>query len=122
MIAFLKLFGPHIAIAGLLLFGVWKIDQAGYRRAVSQMERQNAAQAKKIETQLGNHMAELDGRLNKRLASIEEAARARSVIIEKDIANDPRYRDPKCALTPSVRDAVNAALRGDSSTAKPDRK
>jgi hypothetical protein len=121
-----KLFPPQLAIAaaisGLLLFGVWKIDQAGYRRAVAQIERQNAVQARKIEALLVGEMAGLDRRMIGRLAAIEADARARSVVIEKEIANDPRYRDPRCALTSGVRDAVNAALRGDPAAAGADRK
>ena len=122
MPALILRFLPHIAIAGLLLFGVWKIDRAGYNRAVRQIEAQNAAQQKRIETLLAGQMTELDGRMARRLDSIESAARARSIVIEKEVANDPRYRDPRCALTPGVRDAVNAALRGDTAAAKPDRK
>jgi hypothetical protein len=114
-------FLPHIAIAGLLLFGVWKIDQAGYRRAVAQIERQNRAQQAKIEALLAGEIAGLDRRISGRLAAIEAAARARSIIIEKEVANDPRYTDPRCALTPGVRDAVNAALRGDSAAPRADR-
>jgi hypothetical protein len=120
-----KLFPPQFAIAaaiaGLLLFGVWKIDQAGYRRAVAQIERQNAAQGRKIEALLVGEMATLDRRVAGRLTAIEAAARARSVVIEKEIANDPRYTDPRCALTPGVRDAINAALRGDSAASGADR-
>jgi hypothetical protein len=115
-------FLPHVAIASLLLFGVWKIDQAGYRRAVAQIERQNAAQARKIEALLVGEMAGLDRRMAGRLDAIEAAARARTVVIEKEIANDPRYNDPRCALTPGVRDAVNAALRGDPAAAGTDRR
>jgi hypothetical protein len=121
-----KLFPPHVAtaagIAGLLLFGVWKIDQAGYRRAVAQIERQNAAQARKIEVLLAGEIAGLDRRMAERLDAIDAAARTRSIVIEKEVANDPRYRDPRCALTPGVRDAVNAALRGDTAAPRADRR
>ena len=110
------------AIAGLLLFGVWKIDQAGYRRAVVQIERQNRAQQAKIEKLLAGEIAALDRRMAGRLDAIEAAARSRSILIEKEVANDPRYRDPRCALTPGVRDAVNAALRGDTAAPGADRK
>lgn len=113
---------PHIAIAALLLFGIWKIDQAGYRRAVAQIEAQNRAQQKRIEALLAGEMADLDRHIAGRLEAIEAAARARSIVIEKEIAHDPRYRDPGCALTPGVRDAVNAALRGDPAAAGADRR
>ena len=122
MPALILRFLPHLAIAGLLLFGVWKIDQAGYRRAVAQIERQNAAQARKIEVLLASEIAGLDRRVAGRLAAIEDAARTRSIIIEKEVANDPRYTDPGCALTAGVRDAVNAALRGDPAAAGADRR
>ena len=121
MPALILRFLPHIAIAALLLFGVWKIDQAGYRRAVAQIERQNAAQARKIEVLLAGEIAGLDRRIAGRLAAIEDAARTRSIIIEREIANDPRYTDPGCALTAGVRDAVNAALRGNPAAAGADR-
>jgi hypothetical protein len=122
MPALILRFLPHIAIAGLLLFGVWKIDQAGYRRAVAQIERQNAAQARKIEALLAGEIAGLDRRMAGRLDAIEAAARTRSIIIEREVANDPRYTDPRCALTPGVRDAVNAALRGDTAAPRADRR
>jgi hypothetical protein len=113
---------PQLAIAGLLLFGVWKIDRAGYRRAAAQIEAQNRAQQQRIEKLLAGQMSELDGRMTKRLESLESAARARSIIIEKEVANDPRYRDPGCALTPGVLDAVNAARRGGAAAAGADRR
>jgi hypothetical protein len=125
MAALILRFLPHLAVAAsaaaLLLAAMWRIDRAGYDRAVAAIEAENRAQRQRIEQLLAGQMAKEDRRFAEVLDAVHRAERARAIVIEKEIANDPRYADPRCFVGDRVRDALNAALRGDPAAAGRDR-
>jgi len=109
-------FLPHIAIAAILLFGVWKIDSNGFRRAQREAERRELTQAvliaraeKRLSKQMAAEMGEVDRQLTAKLGRIAKAERSVLPSIQKEIRNDPRYTAPACALSDGMLRALNAA-------------
>lgn len=114
--AVLLRFLPHIAIALAIISGVWYIDHKGYQRAKHDAERRqlvdaiaNERKVRRIEKALSETTGELDAALGRKLDKINTLGAATLATLQKGINNDPRYRDPACALGDGVWRTLNEA-------------
>lgn len=107
-----------ILAIGLIVAGVnnWidGIRESGRRevRAEWAAEKAGAAQAKaELEGALSATLAPMFDRLGRRIGAIDATAARINVTLPKEVASDPRYSDPRCTLTPGVREGIDAARR-----------
>lgn len=112
-------FLPHLAIAALLLFAIYRIDQAGYRRAAQDAElrerrqaEQVAAEVRAMEGRLAADMRARDARLTASLTAIAEHQRRAAAAIEQEIARDPLASNPAARVSDGSLRALNDARAG----------
>lgn len=124
MAALLARYWPHVAIVLVVLAAVLWIDHRGYRRAEAAHElaearaaAQTAELRRAMERALAERLAAIDRSLAEQIDGIEATQRIVQPIITREIADDPRYRDPGCAISGSVLDALNAARAGEPAAA-----
>jgi hypothetical protein len=119
-LAILARWWPQLALAALIVGGGWYLDHRGYRRAEAahaladaRAAAQTAALRRAMEQALADRLAAIDRNLADRIAGIEATQRTVvQPVIEREIRNDPRYTDPRCAVSDSVRDALDSARAG----------
>ncbi len=127
MLAFLKLFGPHIAIALALGGAIWYLDHQGYQRATRDAEARDL----KLRTDLQADLRGVEQALSQKLAAIDAdtasaragIATARTIIqptIVKELTRETRYSDPAAGLSDGLRAAVDRARAALACTSAPD--
>lgn len=118
MIPFLLRHWQIIAAIGAVLAAAWYLDHRGYQRA-KQHEAIEKAEADRIiretEKALLQQITDIDQLTANRLGEIDTQHRTIiQPIIQREVASDPRYTDPRCAIPDSLRDSLNSARRGTS--------
>lgn len=124
----LKLAGKLAVLAAVLaaLVGLWmlwnardeRLRQSGRDEITAQWQAEKRAvaevQAKFSADIIGALQPRFDA-LTVAIGGIDSEAARINLTLPPAVASDPRYRDPNCALTAPVLDAVNAAraLSGD---------
>lgn len=120
----------HIAIA-LAIVGVLAWDNhEGYARAEDHFKAQEAARdaeearlSARIHSEIADGLATIDRNTADRLAAIDHTDRTVvQPVLEREIANDPRYNAPACTVSEGVLGALNAAraASGDPAAAGAD--
>lgn len=105
MTAWLIRFLPHALVIAAVLGFIAYVDHRGYERA----QADNKAAEERIVRKVGEAVDDIDRKTADRLADIRATERVLQPIISKEIASDPRYSDPACALTPGMFDAISRA-------------
>jgi hypothetical protein len=110
------------AMAGII-FGVnaWLdgIRESGRNEIRAQWSAEKAGAAKAqadMQLAIGGALSPMFDRLAGQIGAIDTTAARINVTLPKEIASDPRYRDPRCTLTPSVLEQVNSARRLSAAT------
>lgn len=116
MIALVRPFLPHLVIAAGLLFGIWYIQDQGYRRAQREYERRELTQAilvlraeKRLEAKLQQAIGAIGIDVDTRLTELGAARASVQTILQREIIREPRFSDPAAGITPGMLDALNRA-------------
>lgn len=107
---------PYAAAVAVVLAAIFWVDHRGYQRAkqdaeVAALRDEILARRRtdRIEQAMADAIAKIDGNLADRIAAIRTIRQAIQPVIERETIREPRYRDPACAVTGSVLDAINRA-------------
>lgn len=107
---------PYVAAIAIVLGAIMWIDHRGYQRAKADAERRQLVDAivaerktRRIEQGLSEAADAIYGRIGTRIDAIQVLRQTIIQPIQQGIANDPRYRDRACDLTPGVFAAINQA-------------
>lgn len=123
MKGFLGTFGKPLLFLIAIALAVVVIDQRGFHRAEAEAKaRENeralivAAIVGRIDQQLDERLGKIAGDLRGKLDTIDKERTVVQPIIERELALNPRLRDPDSCLSPGLLEAVNRA-RGHSAGA-----
>lgn len=107
---------PYVVAVATVLAVIFWVDHRGYERArrdaqVDQLTAEILARRRtaKLEQAMTDAIAKIDGSLADRLTQIRVIRETLQPIIQRETISDPRYRDPACAITGGVLDALNRA-------------
>lgn len=106
----------YAAAVAIVLAVIFWVDHRGYERArrdaqVEQLTTEILARRRtaRLEQAMTDAIARIDGNLSDRLTQIRVIRETLQPIIQRETISDPRYRDPACAVTGGVLDALNRA-------------
>jgi hypothetical protein len=97
---------PYLAAVAAMLAGVWYIDHLGYQRA----QADQAKLEQKLTSKLDAKFALIDSSLHTSLGQIDtHNTTVVQPAITREINHEIRFTSPACALTDSMRAAINSS-------------